>query len=276
MIKKVITTLLVFILSLSLLCACAKDDIAVPIPSISLPTMPEASATPETSSAPRAPALSEKLGAAQEKEDAHVWVPANYQAPETCSHCGETKGAKVLPAFEELGAKANMEEGAEYAFQTITGSGAGVSTVGKVRVMSYDIFDSDAKHEAKEGYEYRKILGSMEFSDENARKYGIKCRSGLLDYYSGRIFFEQSSAPVNYYGEEITCKIVETTLTDAWRKNTYLYEFEFVVQVPKGYDGFVLALYDAKLGTETVNGITEVATSLGAVVEDNTRFFRLK
>ena len=46
------------------------------------------------------------------------------------------------------------------------------------------------------------------------------------------------------------------------------------MQVPVGYDGFVLALYDAGVGTETVGEFSHVANSLDVIVDGNTRFYR--
>ena len=242
--------LALLMICLSLLFACAKNDnLAIPRPSIS--------PTPEAA-------------------DEHIWVPANYQEPETCSHCDETRGEKLTPVFEELRAKVNMEEKEVYDIQAICADRESFST-GVVSILGYYIDDGDEGDETywpEEGYEYRKVFGSWRLSDDNAKTIGAQMRTGLLDYYSGRVFFEQDHGFINYYGEEIECRIIEKTLNFEWYEDTFLYEFEFTVHVPKGYDGFVLALYDAKLGTATVNDIDYVAESLDAVTEENTRFFR--
>ena len=113
MTKKALTLFLMSILCVTILAGCAKEEnIIIPIPSIPIPST-------------------------QETVEEHIWLPANYQEPETCKNCGETRGEPLTPVFELKGANINAEEGQTYKFTSIAFTDLSVTITGDLEILGY-------------------------------------------------------------------------------------------------------------------------------------------
>ena len=186
----------------------------------------------------------------------HDWKEANYQAPETCAVCGETRGSALTPDFVTYGIKTDMVVGAHYDYETVCYDDTSVKTVGEVTVLDYSIFDSDATHAAKAGYEWRVATFQILYGDENANVYGYSTSSSREDYYDIRlnddtvVYDDNGNATftVNYYGENRECSYFSESLVNEWQEGGYAYVgtvvFRVSYQVPVGYDGCVYGVRD--------------------------------
>lgn len=265
--KKIAVLILSLCLALSL--AACGGDTNTPSPSGAQSAPPENSQTEPPASSESEPS---------EPECEHDWTEANYQAPKTCTLCGETEGSPLTPAFEENGYTINMDVGTAYDYTTLCYDNPSVSTTGKVTITDYKVIESDETHEAKEGYEWRVFNAYVEFGDDNALEYGRMFRAVETDYYSGEFydfytnteFYAESDDDVftiNYNGETSECMARSEKLESGWKESVDVYSFEHSVLVPVGYDGYVIAFYNATHGTEI--------DVLADIVDEGTLFFRL-
>ncbi len=173
----------------------------------------------------------------------HTMAEANYQAPATCTVCGATEGEKVPAAFEELGYTLG-EAGVDYDYVTIGydngPNGEWRQQVNTVRMENYRVVESEGELEAKEGYEWRIAELLFTFDDPLVVEDGYRLAWGMAKYYEGDCFI-QGEDTVNWNGQEYPVKVVETSDNIGWiDENTAKVVTTSAVQVPVGYDGFVL------------------------------------
>ena len=204
----------------------------------------------------------------------HTFTEANYQEPSTCEVCAETEGEKLQAGFEKYGLKANIEWDVPYTY--VRKNKEGYNSVGTITFSDYEIISSNEDLEEKEGYEWRVFNATMTWNDNDAEN--IKC-----SYFSEEhIFFDYynlnnddssgSTIVVNYNGNDYTdCKVCHEKIYDAWENGGFTMIVKFVVQVPVGYDGLVLAMVDDR----TVEQRTEESSILD-VVNENTGYLRIK
>lgn len=169
----------------------------------------------------------------------------------------------------------------------------GDRTTAWATVTDYQVFDSDETHEAKDGYEWKTVEMQVEFWDENSFNYGWTMGYGQDNYYEkdeeggedgegdqGDSEYEpywdnEATYTVNWKGQDYTeCRAIEADVSDTdWVEDTegnfsFTYTLKFDFLYPKGYDGVLLYLFDAKnIGVRPVNF---------ANTDENTLFFRLQ
>ena len=226
-----------------------------------------------------APKTCTVCGATEGEALPHTWVDANYQAPKTCSVCGGTEGEPLTAYFEEqglnVGAKTNQK-----IYDTVCYGNKSKMAKANITFSNYRIFESDAKHAAKEGYEWRAVDVSITFNDQNAWDYGFTWDCCSADYYTNVPLSTgaNSTYTVNYCGTDYSDCIgsVENVVQGSWVTSTYrdgrqthkiTSHFEAYFRVPIGYDGTVLAFID---GTDDVKD----GMSLHEVANKNTKYFR--
>ena len=216
----------------------------------------------------------------------HTWNEANYQNPKTCSGCGKTEGEPLLADFEKHGFKTiKPEKSKVYDYITVCYENAKKKTVGKLKVRDYittseiRATDEDSPYNLpyKKGYEWKFICFDIEFSDNNAYKYGFNSSYCMENYYaieewdnsSVEISDDIIEYTVNYNGKDevVVCKLINS-YNSGWINKANHYYLDVAFQVPEGYDGVVFGFFDATTKWKDGMYIYDIA-------DENTLFFRL-
>ncbi len=180
----------------------------------------------------------------------HSLREANFQDPASCRNCDYTEGEPVPPAYDAYPVEViTVEIGKTYDYKAACYV-KGHTTIGKLTWENYQVFASDAAHEAVEGYEWHSVTVKIVFSDSNARKYGFHVQSAVDDYYwvlskDGNGYTDRFT--ISYHGEEYDQCLMANgygQVTD-WIDNACTYTATFAWRVPVGYDGFLALFYDA-------------------------------
>jgi len=203
----------------------------------------------------------------------HSATEADYWNPSVCEVCGEELGPVLTPDFVtyKLDDERMMQLGETYDYNTVTRDDPDMPTVAKATVDSYEIIPSAEDYdtgldtawnlEAKEGYEWRVVKMSVVFGDEAAQANGMKwyiCRENYYDivgHDDSATTIEDADAAkeaiktfmINYNGEEYECACYGIDSLKGWdlttRTNTLI--ICNAIQVPVGYDGFVVGLMNS-------------------------------
>lgn len=211
----------------------------------------------------------------------HSWVEANYQAPKTCSVCGEVEGEALTASFVEHNLAINITElGTEYDYVTTCSSDKTKQTVGKLSLSNYRVFEGDETHPALDGYEWHAVSVTIRFNDENANAYGMGVNTCRENYYDVVGWDESQSylkeeklfqSTVNYNGVDYTeCLYDDSCVMNfsEWVDKECVVTFDRYIRVPVGYDGIVLGFYDYGIEWGEGQHIYDIA-------DENTLFFRL-
>ncbi len=183
----------------------------------------------------------------------HTLTEANYQQPATCTVCGGTEGEPLPAYFEEEGLECVAEIGIRYPYPVECSVDRSYITTGKVHFSDYEIFVSDDTHEALEGYEWRAVTITFQFTDDNAYAHGYFARMGMYDYYvdeeneeneenfSDPNFYESEPYTINYNGVDYEeCLNTYERLRNGWVARMATEEWRVYFRVPVGYDGCVV------------------------------------
>ena len=205
----------------------------------------------------------------------HSLSLANYQYPAKCSVCGEYVGEPLTPDFVKYGIKCNMEIGKEYEYTTCCTENTSFSTTGTAAIIKYEVIPNDDDHPYKDAHEWRVIDLKLTFNDENAQKYGMKIRTSADDYYdinlrdSSSVMYKDKSYEVhtvNYKGQNYDCIFRQTNTWSGWhdaenggREDYCISHWE--IQVPIGYDGTVIGIYDSRLDWDNADHIYNLDVS---------------
>lgn len=210
----------------------------------------------------------------------HTWTEANYQTAQTCSVCGTTEGEPLAASFETHGITINAEEGVTYDYLTVCYENTSKTTTGHATFSDYRIVEEDADLglEKKDGYEWRIVHISVLFDDTNAWNYGMSVGNCQENYYDiegwdGSSRYDEAAGRsyymVNYNGTEYECGLIMKNGWTDWINQTATYNCDYYVQVPVGYDGVVVGLYNKQHTWEDGMYIYDIA-------DENTLFFRMK
>ena len=249
--KKIISLLLVAAMALTL-CACGHEHIWTPATCTEPKTCAECSETE-----------GEPLG--------HVFKNATHFAASECEVCGAVEGEPLAPDFETYGFNVlNISEipVTEYLdspirYKTCT-SKYSHSTTASVNLYSYEVFDSDATHEAKEGYEWHCATFRLLFSDFDSRNSGFRTHVFLTDYYDipaaedSCIWFDDNSIVFSVFidGVEYPCE-GRSSVSNSERgtvqfdkkhtlNQTVVQTRKFDCLIPVGYDGVIFGFMNPK------------------------------
>lgn len=208
----------------------------------------------------------------------HTLTEANYQQAATCEVCGVTVGEPLQADFEKEGLVCDAEQNIEYSFTipVTTSEYGGHYNIGKVTFSDYKIFDSDDKHEALEGYEWREITMTETF-DQNAAytlmDTGVTPVPVFTDYYcnfSDTYNESTDTFTLNYNGKDYTeVKYDGEVLDSTWNDDICTIRVRMLCRVPKGYDGLVMMVGDAESADILIISIAD------RIKSDNV-YFRLK
>lgn len=209
----------------------------------------------------------------------HTWTEATYWEAKTCSVCGETEGEPLTASFEEHGIVINAEEGNTYDYVTVCYENTSKTTVGHAAFSDYRIVEEDAELglEKKDGYEWHIVHISVMFDDSNANYYGVSVGTCQENYYdiegwdgSSRYDEEtdRSYYMVNYNGTDYECCLIFDDEWSEWSGNKITYNVNYYVNVPVGYDGVVVGLYNKQHTWEDGMYIYDIA-------DEDSLFFRM-
>ena len=180
--------------------------------------------------------------------------------------------------FEEYGIQCNAEPGVEYDYVTCAYADENTTVRGKA-MFDYTTFEADDTHEMKEGYEWKRVVVTVEFDGWTAATIG--CRASILydlDYYtfSNRPLNKVSDHDVAERKQTIRMQDEDFEITtrygepqrflgdDEKVRITFVYE----CHVPAGYDGITVALCNA---SNQHNGERELDR-----IDEDSLIFRLK
>lgn len=111
---------------------------------------------------------------------------------------------------------------------------------------NYETLESDETHEAKDGYEWKKITATITFTDENVITDGWWILLELNDYYS--ITAQSSDNPdtftVNYNGIDYTECVSDISYEEKLSEKKAV--FQIYQLLPIGYDGSVVGFLNWK------------------------------
>ena len=214
----------------------------------------------------------------------HTWAEANYQEPRTCTVCEKTEGTTLPASFEVHGLTINVKEGVTYDYKTACRQDYSRATVGHAAFSDYRIAQEDAALglEKKDGYEWRMVHVSILFDDANARKDGMTIGSCFENYYdiegwdesAGDEEYDEATGSeysyytVNDHGVEKEVCVIERSDFSGWVNRTNTWDADVYVNVPVGYDGVVLGLYNRQHTWEDGMYIYDLA-------DEDTLFFRM-
>lgn len=281
--KKLLTTILAMLMVLSMLTACGQTPAETKPAEVAEQPAAETDVPPAEEVAEHEhtwieatctePKTCSECGETEGEPLGHFATEADYWTPSVCEVCGVELGPVLTPDFVTYGLddERMMQLGETYDYTTVTYDDPDMPTVGKVTVDSYEIIPSAEDYdtgldtawnlEAKEGYEWRVVKMSVVFGDEAAQAKGMNWNTCCEDYYdivshdNSMVPIEDADAAkeavrtytVTYNGEEYECAYYGITALLGWdlttRTNTLVYCV--AVQVPIGYDGFVVGLMNS-------------------------------
>lgn len=197
----------------------------------------------------------------------HTLSEANYQSATICSICSAEVGEPLTALFEEKGYSL-MTENTEYDYNAVARNNRSIKITGKASVSDYRIVDTDETHEPKEGYEWRIANVNYTFSGADAHRDGYTFSVSPMDYYVGISKLNtDGDTIINYNGIEYERNTQYKELQNGWYDDVGRIILEVALQVPTGYDGAVLCLFnpvanDTKSGEKLSLTEIEMATPL--------------
>ncbi len=184
------------------------------------------------------------------------------------------------PYFELHNIKCTGVLDQEYPYTTLCKENEGVEAIGTVAVTDYKVIRSDKGHEEKEGYVWQVFNVEFHYDDENAYKYGVENRSIQLSYYEGDDYWfsPPSETSFSFRGRKYpNWGYDNKEILDNWDDSTHRYDGinTMYMQVPEGYDGTVVMIYNSKGMMDSTHNFTQEDTPLFELVNDGMVFVRL-
>ena len=209
----------------------------------------------------------------------HTLTEANYQQAATCEVCGQTEGEPLQADFELYGCTYVSELDKEYPFVNQCYDSNDELTNGKITFSDYKTFISDENHEELEGYEWKSVVCTVVFDDDNASKYGQNGVGVVTgDYYSIDLGLDNE---INYNGIVYSDYISNReNLTSEWIERDdgtayYVSKWQFDFRVPIGYDGVVISIMNHETREKFTGSIETLEDALLYLLDENTINFRL-
>ncbi len=222
------------------------------------------------------PRTCDRCGTAEGDALGHSWTEASCTAPSTCTRCAATDGdplehnwtgeatlyaapvcsvcgteGQPLPGYlAQNGLAPNTQPWTAAEYTTCTYVRPDLDTTGAFQTSAVEIFESDATHRAKRGYEWRRIEISVTFSDNNSGYYGTNVAWARADYYQDQELNpagKQERFAVVYQGKEYRCLATYESTVSFFSDNSSICQITCYVQVPMGYDGVVLAFHHGSI-----------------------------
>ncbi len=195
-----------------------------------------------------APKTCSTCGETEGDTPAHDLSEANYQQASICKVCGTSVGEPLQADFEKYGMVCETQYDVPYAYTTHCVDNKDYIATGTVVFSNPRVFESDAMHEAEEGYEWRAVNVTFECSEVCVERYSWDARWCTADYYNIAKFedsWNDGLLTVNHNGIDYDKCMVEYEFVDySFEWGIFHCEYVFYARVPVGYDGIVYAFYD--------------------------------
>lgn len=210
---------------------------------------------------------------------AHTLTEVTYQQASTCTVCGAVEGGPLQADFEKYGLECNAELDVTVPYVTQCKNNTDYITNGKITFSDYQVLETNDPLE-EEGYEWRTVVATIIFDDDNAREYGCGTSSCETNYYDIKGMDdsyndEKETFTVNYNGVDYTeCKVQFDNIIDDWNDEGVLITVNYhTIRVPVGYDGIVIGYFDRN--SKSISKEMDV-WYVNDVVNENTVFFRME
>ena len=173
-----------------------------------------------------------------------------------------TEPVVAIPEMEAAGFTEFMELGVAYPYTTACSKDETQLTVGEAKVSSYEVFESAYGYPAKEGYEWRVAEIQTLYFDDNARKFGVWAFPRTEDYYNVKLLDDTSRAveeegkedtavySIIWQGQEMEAYYTYNSYWSNWVNHVCTNTQKWAFQVPVGYDGCVIGLWDNHLSDQ--------------------------
>lgn len=184
----------------------------------------------------------------------HRWVgeATLYTAP-FCSDCGAN--GEALPGYlAQNGLSVNIRPELATDYITSTYVRPDLDTTGMFLSSEVQIFESDANHRVKRGYEWRRVDITITFSDNYSNLYGTNVAYTRADYYEDQVLKQpgkQDRFSVLYNGKEYQCIAAYENVEFYFADNSNVFHMTCYAQVPTGYDGVILAFYHGSIDIDS-------------------------
>ncbi len=191
-----------------------------------------------------APRTCEICAATEGQPLEHTWVgeATLYTAP-VCSVCGR-EGTPLSGYLAQHGLAPNTRPELAADYITNTYVRPDLDTTGMFLASEVQIFASDARHRARNGFEWRSVDITIAFSDNHSKLYSANVTCARADYYQDQELQpagKQESFTVTFHGKEYRCVALYENVGFYTMDNSDVFRITCYVQVPVGYDGVVLA-----------------------------------
>ena len=173
-----------------------------------------------------------------------------------------TEPVVAIPEMEAAGFTEFMELGVAYPYTTACNKDETQLTVGEAKVSSYEVFESAYGYPAKEGYEWRVAEIQTLYFDDNARKFGVWTFPRTEDYYNVKLLDDTSRTveeegkedtevySIIWQGQEMEAYYTYNSYWSNWVNHVCTNTQKWAFQVPVGYDGCVIGLWDNHLSDQ--------------------------
>lgn len=188
--------------------------------------------------------------------------------------CGRAANEVSGVGFEELGLVCNVEEGVEYDYLSCLTDDTSKNVMMKAMFTDYKTYP----HPEKENYELREVSLTLTLENLNENAAAQTRVNAYVDYYTlssenkrpeGDIDLASGTETVDVNGTaydiSYKCQLANRRFSDDG--NTGYMDFTFEYEVPTGYDGVVIALYN--------HANSKKGASLVDNYDKDTLFFRL-
>ena len=210
----------------------------------------------------------------------HALTEANYQEAAKCTVCGEKVGEPLQADFENYDIVYETQYDVPYEYTTHCAENRDYMVTGTVMFSNHRVFESDATHEAEEGYEWHAVDITFEFEDDyednRLDNYWWEWWCTNTDYYNIEGFrnswTEDGYTTVNYNGIDYDkCTNDYEHIGGSYEFALSHTEYVFYVRVPEGYDGTVFAFYDWNVAT----AMESEEPYIHECANENTLYFRI-
>ncbi len=170
----------------------------------------------------------------------HTLTEANYQQAATCEVCGATVGEPLQADFEKYGLVCNAKADTPFTFKAPDYDTSELTATAEVTFSDYEVFPSDERHKAVDGYEWRAVTVTV--ISQNGRVAWT-----ASDYYNVHAYdeYDNDGYTVNYNGIDYTeCQYFEDAMQDGWTGDVYTAQYRCFFRVPIGYDGRIIYFYN--------------------------------
>ena len=208
----------------------------------------------------------------------HDMRSATFQSPAACSRCGHTEG-EPKPAALDVASLNLLTVGVPAPYTTASFEDYDVDVTGTAEIVDYRVIEGDETFPACEGYEWHIATVRTVFSGEDAQQNGAQIAYTFGDRYTldnsmtvgedenGMRLF---AADLN--GVRVQCRHkTGAILENDWYDRELRFCWEEGVQVPTGYDGVLLILYNYCLAQNA----TQLFLPASEVLNDNALVFRM-